>query len=139
MHILPVLLQHTMLLCTVGNGKYVGGKYKCAPLSDNSDGLMEICHVSTVSRFKFLTLIKEYEKGTHLSDKRFDKYVNYRRGKVVEVESVDGSEMHFSIDGELQFAKKFSVEIVEKAINFIVPYKLHDKLAQNEGEECVVD
>ena len=128
-----------MLLCTVGNGKYVGGKYKCAPLSDNADGLMEICHVNPISRFRFITLISAYEKGTHLSDARFEKYVNYARGTVVEVESVDGSEMHFSIDGELNFAKKFKVEILKHAVNFVVPRDIYTKHIAEKGDEAVVN
>ncbi len=128
-----------MLLCTIGNGKYVGGKYKCAPLSDNADGLMEICHVNPVSRIKFLTLISAYENGTHLSDKRFEKYVNYTRGTVVDVESNDGKEMHFSIDGELNFAKSFRVEIMKQAVNFVVPRKLYERLQNKERTEALVD
>ena len=31
-----------MLLCTLGNGRYNGGNYMCAPLSLNDDGLIEI-------------------------------------------------------------------------------------------------
>ena len=127
-----------MLLCTVGNGKYVGGKYKCAPLSDNADGLMEICHVNPVSRLRFITLISAYEKGTHLSDARFEKYVNYARGTVVEVESVDGSKMHFSIDGELNFAKKFKVEIFKHAVNFVVPREIYNKQIAERGDKAVV-
>ncbi len=126
-----------MLLCTVGNGKYVGGKYKCAPLSDNADGLLEICHVNPISRLKLIQLIGAYENGTHLSDKRLEKYVNYTRGKVVEVESLGDVEMHFSIDGELNFAKSFRVEIVPQALRFAIPEKLAEKL-KLKGETEVV-
>ena len=128
-----------MLLCTIGNGRFVGGKYKCAPLSDNADGLLEICHVNPVARLKFITLIKAYEKGIHLDDKRFEKYVNYTRGTVVEVESCDGKEMHFSIDGELNFAKKFTVEILKHAVNFVVPRDIYNRLIAEEGDEAVVN
>lgn len=127
-----------MLLCTIGNGKFVGGKYKCAPLSDNADGLLEICHVNTISRFNFLRLISAYEKGSHLTDKRFKKYVNYARGTVVEVESTNGKELSFSIDGELNFANSFKVEIIKRAVNFVVPKKLSDKLSVLRGVEEVV-
>lgn len=126
-----------MLLCTVGNGKFVGGKYKCAPLSDNADGLLEICHVNPLSRFRFITLISAYVNGTHLGDKRFEKYVNYRRGKVVEVQSLTGKDMHFSIDGELQYAHKFKVEILPKALKFIVPEKIAQKLGFKGGVTVV--
>ncbi len=131
--------QDKMLLCTIGNGKFVGGKYKCAPLSDNADGLLEICHVNPVSRLRFLTLISAYEKGTHLGDDRFAKYVNYTRGTVVEVNSNNGEEMHFSIDGELNFAKNFKVEILKHAVNFVVPKNIHNKLFEKKGDEAVVN
>ncbi len=127
-----------MLLCTVGNGKYVGGKYKCAPFSDNADGLLEICHVNPISRARFITLISAYVNGTHLQDERFKKIVNYRRGQVVEVESLRGKEMHYSIDGELNFASKFKVEILPKALKFIVPKKVYEAL-DLKGDEKVAD
>ncbi len=122
-----------MLLCTVGNGKFVGGKYKCAPLSDNADGLLEICHVNTLSRLRLVTLISAYEKGTHLVDERFKKYINYRRGYKVEIESLTGKDMHFSIDGELNYASRFTVEILPGSLKFIVPKKLADKLNIKRG------
>lgn len=122
-----------MLLCTVGNGKFVGGKYKCAPFSDNADGLLEICHVNPISRPRFVTLISAYVNGTHLEDERFKKIVNYRRGKVVEVKSLNGKDMHYSIDGELNFAPEFKVEILPKVLRFIVPKKLADKLRFRGG------
>ncbi len=132
-----VLGTDKMLLCTVGNGKYVGGKYKCAPKSDNADGLLEVCHVNPVSRFNLVRLINAYKNGSHLLDERFEKYINYKRGKVVEVESLNGKEMHFSIDGELQFAEKFKVEILPCALRFGVPQKLASKL-NIKGEKAVV-
>ncbi len=127
-----------MLLCTAGNGKYVGGKYKCAPRSDNSDGLLEVCLVNPVSRFRFLTLMGAYEKGTHLDEKRFEKYINYTKGTTVEVKSTKDKEMSYSIDGELNFAKSFKVEILKHALNFVVPRHLAEKNEVSEREEELV-
>lgn len=127
-----------MLLCTVGNGKFVGGKYKCAPRSDNSDGLLEVCHVKTISRLRFLTLMGAYEKGTHLEEKRFEKFINYTRGKVVEVKSTKDKELSYSIDGELNFAKSFKVEVLNHALNFVVPRHLAEKFVKTEREEEIV-
>lgn len=127
-----VLGRKKMLLCTIGNGKYVGGKYKCAPLSDNADGLMEVCHVGTVSRLNFIRLIGAYADGSHLTDKRFEKYVNYARGQVVEVEAVPGKVLSYSIDGELNYAEKFKVEIIKQTVNFTVPQKIAEKFEREE-------
>lgn len=126
-----------MLLCTVGNGKYVGGKYKCAPRSDNSDGLMEICHVGTVSRFNFLRLMGAYEKGTHLDDPRLDKYVEYSRGSTVSVDAVPGYEFSYSLDGELHYADSFEIKIHNKALNFVVPKDIGEAILKEGSKENV--
>lgn len=110
-----------MLLCTIANGKYVGGKYKCAPRSDNTDGLMEICHVGTVSRLNFLRLMSAYENGTHLEDPRLERYISYARGSLVRVEALPGKSLAYSLDGELHFAESFVVENLKGAVKFIVP------------------
>ena len=122
-----------MLLCTLSNGKYVGGSYKCAPKSNNSDGLIEVCHVNPVSRLKFLGLISAYKNGTHLDDERFEKIVNYTRGKSIHIKGSD--DFYISIDGELKSCDECTVEVVEKALNFAVPKRL---LGQPKKEEAEV-
>lgn len=120
-----VLGGEEMLLCTLCNGKYVGGSYKCAPRSENDDGLIEVCHVNPVSRLKFITLINVYKKGTHLDNPKFEKIINYARAKKIEIEG--SKDFFISIDGELEQVERCSVEVIEKAINFAVPEKLLNK------------
>lgn len=129
--------KNEIILCTVANGKYVGGKYKCAPKSDNQDGLMEVCHISPVSRLTLLKLIKYYEKGLHLDDPRFKKYMNYSRGKVVEIIG-ENDDFCVSLDGELNIGKEFKVEMLEHAVNFSVPAKLAEKLGLERNSDKVV-
>ncbi len=123
------------LLCTLTNGKYVGGGYKCAPRSSNSDGVLEVCHVKPVSRFKFLTLMNAYKNGTHLDDERFYKFITYMRGKEIELSSRD--DFYISIDGELLKTEKCTVEVVEKALNFAVPERIF-KTDAPEEEKAIV-
>ena len=52
------------LLCTLANGEYVGGSFRCAPRADLQDGLMEICLVKPISRLRFVSLIGLYTKGS---------------------------------------------------------------------------
>lgn len=134
-----VLGHEKMLLCTIGNGKYVGGKYKCAPLSNNADGLMEVCHVNHVSRLTFLRLVGAYSNGSHLTDERFKRYVNYARGSVVEVVARPGQDFSYSIDGELNFADSFKVEILKQALNFVVPGKIAEGLVCESEEKALVN
>lgn len=106
-------------LCTIANGKYVGGSYKCAPRSLNDDGLMEVCLIKPVSRIKFALLKKYYTNGTHLDNPKFAKYVVYRRAKQVVIEG--GKGFCVSLDGEILQGKRIVVENKRQAIRFVVP------------------
>ena len=109
-----------ILLCTIANGKYVGGSYKSAPRSVNDDGLMEVCCIKPVAMFKFLKLIKVYKAGTHLEREDLKKYLEYRRCKRVEI---IGGQKNFaiSLDGEVIDGDRFEVNILEKELRFIIP------------------
>jgi len=112
----------TLLLCTVSNGQYVGGSFKCAPKSLNDDGLMEVCFVKPVSLFKFLSLIGIYEKGEHLDSDKFKDCIIYRRAKKVEVIAEEGFDV--CIDGEMEKASRFEIDIMPGAIKFAAPVKV---------------
>jgi diacylglycerol kinase (ATP) len=107
------------LLGTVANGTYVGSSFKCAPRSDNSDGILELCLVKPVSRLTFFRLIKYYTRGEHIDNPKFKNCMIYRRARKVEIEG--GRDFAYALDGELVFQNRVCVEIVEKAISFIVP------------------
>ena len=109
----------TILLCTVANGQFVGGSFRCAPRSVNNDGMLEVCLVHPVSYVTFLRLIKEYSKGTHLDDPRFEKHLEYRRGKSIHIEAPEG--FLYSLDGELYPGTDFTVEVMHGAVRFGVP------------------
>ena len=114
------LSEGTILLCTIANGQYVGGSFRCAPRALTDDGLLEICVVKPVSRARFLSLIGPYSKGRHLDDPAFDGFILYRRGKVIEVESSEPDFM-YTLDGELEKRNRFTAEVVPSAIRFIIP------------------
>ncbi len=110
------IIDGSYLLCTVANGKYVGGGYKCAPRSLDNDGLLEVCAVKPVSRFFIVRLINVYKAGKHLDDPRFKDIIAYREGKCVEVRS--DKPMTIALDGELLDVHNFKCEVVPKAIKF---------------------
>ncbi|MBE6600327.1 MAG: diacylglycerol kinase family lipid kinase [Ruminococcaceae bacterium] len=126
--------QGRMLLCTVANGGYVGGGYHCAPRSDNSDGLLEVCFVKPISIPRFLSLMTAYRNGEHLDDPRFEKYIEYRRAKTVRVTS--HRPMPVSLDGEVEVYSDFTVTVESRPVNFVVPEGLTSpklkKLCYNE-------
>ena len=108
-----------LLLCTVANGQYVGGSYRCAPRSLDNDGMLEVCLVRPISHFTFLRLVKDYARGNHLDNPAFEKYIEYRRGKSVTVEAPEG--FVYSFDGELIAQNRFTVEVIPHAIRLAVP------------------
>ena len=107
------------LLCTAANCSHIGGKYFCAPKAHNNDGLIDVCAVKPISRFKLVQLINLYEKGEHLDDPRFGSIITYRRCKKFSVKAPEG--FSISIDGELTEISDFTCEIVPGAIKFAVP------------------
>ena len=111
--------EGNILLCTIANGQYVGGSFRCAPRSLDNDGQLEVCLVKPISVFTFINLVKVYTEGTHLDDDRFAKILEYRRGKKIEIEAPEG--FVYSFDGELIRQNKFTVEVVPNAIRFAVP------------------
>ena len=126
-----------ILLCTIANGQYVGGSFRCAPRSIDNDGFLEVCLVKPISVLTFVSLIKVYTEGTHLDDPRFAKILEYRRGKKIEIEAPEG--FIYSFDGELIRQNKFTVEVVPNAIRFAVPkgavYLPGDKHVPHYAEE----
>lgn len=114
-----VICDNEFLLCTAANGTHVGGSYRCAPRSDNSDGYMEFCLVRRISRLRFLLLIKKYKEGTHLDDPSLKKYIIYRRCKTMQVSAPEG--FLVSLDGEVHRISSFTAEIIPSAIRFAVP------------------
>ncbi|MBQ7541465.1 MAG: diacylglycerol kinase family lipid kinase [Clostridia bacterium] len=107
------------LLCTVANGQYVGGSFKCAPRAKTDDGLIEVCLIRPISRLRFVKILTPYTNGEHLDREDMRDVVVYRQAKKVEVEAPEG--FAYSLDGEIVYESRFTVEIVPGAVRFAVP------------------
>lgn len=126
-----------LILCTVANGSYIGGSFKCAPRSDNEDGLLEVCHVDPVSLLTFVRVIGKYKKGTHLDDEKLRKFIHYLRGTEVRVESPD-ERFGYCLDGEMIRAKSFTLRIVPRAVRFAVPRAAAKKMSDAKNENATL-
>lgn len=125
-----VISPKRLLLCSVANGRYVGGQYKVAPRGTNDDGLLEVTVVKCISHFKFVSLLGPYTKGEHLDMEKFQKILVYRQVKKVHVKA--GKKFQFSLDGEIIGNPEFDIEIVPSSVRFAVPAKLADKFVKAE-------
>lgn len=107
------------LLCTLANGQYVGGKFRCAPRAVVNDGMLELCLVEPVSRFTFIRLVGAYAEGKHLDDPRFSEFVHYKRCKRVEI--LGNEKTKISIDGEVRISPHTITEVIPNALRLALP------------------
>jgi diacylglycerol kinase (ATP) len=90
-----VLYEGDTVLANVGGGRYRGGQYLLLPMSELTDGLLDVCVISgRVDPLRVPDLIRT---GAHLGEPG----VYYGRGSRVEVERTDGVNLVFEHDGEL--------------------------------------
>ena len=111
------LNEKQMLLATLAQGQFVGGQFKCAPKSDNTDGLIDVCVLKTMTFLGLGMIIGTYTKGKHLDRKR--KKIVYRRAK--EIKMVSPKEFDVCVDGEMIKGNNFTVTIVPGAIKLAIP------------------
>ena len=74
------LNEKQMLLATLAQGQFVGGQFKCAPKSDNTDGLIDVCVLKTMTFLGLGMIIGTYTKGKHL-DRRKSFIVKPKKSK----------------------------------------------------------
>lgn len=107
------------LLCTVANGQYVGGSFRCAPKAKTDDGLIDVCLVKPISRLRFVKILTPYTNGEHLDREDLKDIIVYRQCKKVEVDAPVG--FAYSLDGEIIYESHFTVEIAPAALQFAAP------------------
>lgn len=88
-------LHEPVFVFSVLNGKVEGGKFRIAPSAELSDGLLDVCILKAVPKYRFFRYVLQYLRGTHISDSQ----VLYCKAKRVEVTLEAADVMH--LDGEL--------------------------------------
>lgn len=111
------LNEKQLLLCTLAQGQYVGGKFKCAPKSDNTDGLIDICLLKTMTFLGLGLIINTYTAGKHLNRKR--RKIVYKQAKSIEI--VAPKAIDVCVDGEMIKGENFKVTVMPKAIKLVLP------------------
>lgn len=108
-----------VLLMTFANGKYYGGGYQAAPKAVVDDGLLEALVVKNISRVRFVTLIKDYKKGTHLDKKKFEKIIKYSQAKTIKIQFL--KQVCICLDGEISYTNEVDIKVEPAKVQFIVP------------------
>ena len=114
--------QGPLLLTSVANGSYCGGGIMSNPTASVQDGFININIIKNVSRFKFITLLPFYMKGTFLKLRNIDKIVTSKKCKRVTI-TPHTKGFRVSNDGEITEMGALELEIVHNAFRFVVPSK----------------
>ncbi len=110
-----VFKEGSVLFAVCANAPVYGGGYISAPEANISDGVLNCVTIDTVKKTRIPSLLPIYKSGRHAeldvctmgTCKRFE----FKADQVIPV----------SLDGEIIHTDKFSCEIVEDGINFVLP------------------
>ena len=111
-------VRESLLLTTFANGSYCGGGFHSNPLASLLDGKIDALFVSNITRRKFISLVGDYKKGTHLVEKFKDII---RNGKCDEIKLSFDKLTNISVDGEIVTVKELVLSVLHGAIPFLVP------------------
>ena len=103
-------IEEKYTILSICNGAYYGGGFNIAPKSLLTDGLLDIYYAEKMPKIKMIPLILKLKKGNHEGKRRVHKF----RTNHVELELDE--EIVFNVDGEKLFGKKFTIDVLPKAI-----------------------
>ena len=106
------------MLTTFANASFYGGGFQSNPLASPTDGKIDGLLVSDITRRKFITLVGDYKKGTHLGPK-FEKILT--NFKCDTVDMFFDTETNASVDGEVIRFKELHISVVPHALSFVIP------------------
>ena len=115
-----------LLLTSLANGSYCGGGIKSNPLSNVSDGVMNVNIVNNISRLKFISLLPFYMKGTHIKLKNIQNVIYSQDVKKATITPLDKN-MRICVDGEIFDAGKTEFEVIPDAYRLVLPNFIQTK------------
>ncbi len=110
--------RRRMLLCAIGNGAFCGGGFHALPKAQPDDGTLDACLVNNVSRIRFLSLVGDYKKGTHVkpSTEKLLRYLQCHR-----ITLTFEHPQNVCVDGEIMPMDACDISLVPRAVRFSVP------------------
>jgi YegS/Rv2252/BmrU family lipid kinase len=108
-------LTEPLFMISIGNGKTAGGGFKLTPLANPIDGLLDICLVKKISKFKVLRILPLAIFGKHITNSS----VLYFKTKNLEIES--DKPIYIHADGEIKSdqVKSIKITLLKNYANFI--------------------
>lgn len=106
------------LLTTFASGAFCGGGFHSNPAARVGDGKIDALLVNNVTRRKFLALVGDYKKGTHLTPK-FRKILDNIKAERVDMRFPRTTNV--SVDGEIVSTGELHLRVLKRAISFLIP------------------
>lgn len=129
--------EGSFLLSVFANGRCYGGGYYASPESKIDDGLLDVVLVSVPkSRLQIPSLLKIYKAGGHLHHPQFAGLLSVYHGKRMAFESK--KPIAVNTDGECVMASHMDFEILEKAVQFLVPAGCSTSCLTNQPVPAIV-
>ena len=101
------------LVCSIANGRFIGGGIPICPKADVSDGLLDLVLISSRHRWQ----IPFYLPGLMLSKDLTFKITKHR--KVSEV-IIEGENLRINIDGDIQSVSRAAFSVCPASLNLIL-------------------
>ena len=121
-----VEMNKSCLFAVCANGPVYGGGYTSAPHATPYDGELDFTVIDTINKLKILLFLNSYSAGTH------EKLACCTMGKCQSMEISADKPFPVNLDGEILHKTKVRFEIVKRAVKFIVPQKVANKLLINK-------
>lgn len=117
-HIVP----GRVTLIAVANGSSYGAIFKIAPQANMEDGLLDICQIGKMGRFKMLLSIPRLYLGTHLSLPEVATISDRRLPQAAFLTIASPENLTSQIDGEpLDPKKKYWISTLPKMLKVLMP------------------
>ncbi len=103
----------TCFMNTVAVGRRFAGSFFITPKAIANDGLLDVCNVKKLNLLQRFRILLMVPKGTHITSPKVD----YHQTDHIEIEFA--TKVPFHVDGELNFARKFDIQVHPGALNII--------------------
>lgn len=111
-------IEEKTLMLLIGLCKYSGGGMQLTKNANSTDGLFDISHINKISLMTLLRNISGLFNGNITNHKLVKNY----KTSGLKISVLDIEKTYIQADGELIGSGSFEVEILPKALHFIVPF-----------------
>ena len=123
------------LLAAAANGRFYGGGYEAAPLAQLNDGILDLCRVDKISRFRIAGFVRFYKHGQHLDIPGLRNVVHYDKCRSLQIKS--DKPLRFVLDGEAYTSADVTVQVLPSAFTLSVPQSCIPKEAAFQPESAL--